>query len=155
MRATATNRAGTERQRLSPIPKRALITVAGTVLGVVLLFSFKTPDQPPPRAVLVVDPSAATPGANARTVTGDDVSNPYGDVQIRLTYSGNKITAVTALRLPYDRQRSAAISKFAEPYLRQEALKAQSARIDLVSGATYTSESYIQSLQSAIDKAGS
>ena len=56
-------------------------------------------------------------------------------------------------RNPFDRERSQYISQQAEPYLRQEALQAQSAQIDLVSGATYTSYSYAQSLQSALDKA--
>jgi uncharacterized protein with FMN-binding domain len=56
--------------------------------------------------------------------------------------------------MPSDRQRSQYISEQAGPYLQQEALQAQNAQIDIVSGATYTSESYAQSLQSALDKAG-
>ena len=80
--------------------------------------------------------------------------NQFGDVQVQVTFSGRKITDVKALQLPSDRARSAQISNFAAPYLRTEALQAQSAQIDLISGATYTSESYAQSLQSAIDKAG-
>ena len=87
------------------------------------------------------------------TVTGDDVPNQFGDVQVQVTFSGGKITDVKALQLPFDRRRSAEISQFVEPYLRTEALQAQSAQIDLISGATYTSDSYAQSLQSAIDKA--
>ena len=86
-------------------------------------------------------------------MTGDDVPNQFGDVQVQVTFSGGKITDVKALQLPFDRQRSAEISQFVEPYLRSEALQAQSAQIDLISGATYTSYSYAQSLQSAIDKA--
>jgi uncharacterized protein with FMN-binding domain len=60
---------------------------------------------------------------------------------------------VTALQLPNDRQRDLEIDDFAIPQLTQETLSAQSARIDAVSGAIYTSEGYIQSLQSALDKA--
>ncbi len=75
-------------------------------------------------------------------------------MQVRVTLQGTRITDVEALHLPSDRERSAEISDFAGPRLRQEALKAQSANIDTVSGATYTSEGYRQSLQSALDQAG-
>lgn len=84
---------------------------------------------------------------------GDDEQNQFGEVQVEVTFAAGKITDVKALKLPYDRARSAEISQFVEPYLREEALQAQSAQIDLISGATYTSVSYAQSLQSAIDKA--
>lgn len=70
-----------------------------------------------------------------------------------MTFTNGKITDVKALQLPFDRRRSAEISQYVEPYLRSEALQAQSAQIDLISGATYTSTSYAESLQSAIDKA--
>ena len=82
------------------------------------------------------------------------VTNDYGDVQVRVTLNGSKIVDVQALKLPSDRSRSARISNAAGPILRTEALKAQSANIDIVSGATYTSESYAQSLQGALDRAG-
>jgi uncharacterized protein with FMN-binding domain len=98
-----------------------------------------------------------TTGASAtatKTYDGDPVDNPYGTVQVRVTVQGKRVTAVDALQLPSDRARSAYISEQAGPYLQQEALQAQSAQIDVVSGATYTSESYAQSLQSALDKAG-
>jgi uncharacterized protein with FMN-binding domain len=165
---------------MSPIPTRAILAIAGTALGLVLLFSFQTPDQAPHRVTSAVAPVASAgpigasgpratsgPGAAAaptaapksaspnstKTVVGDDVPNQFGDVQVQVTFSGTKITDVKALQLPSDRARSAQISNFAAPYLRTEALQAQSAQIDLISGATYTSESYAQSLQSAIDKA--
>ena len=73
--------------------------------------------------------------------------------QVQVTVSNGTITDVKALQLPFDRRRSAEISQYVEPYLRSEALQAQSAQIDLISGATYTSDSYAHSLQSAIDKA--
>ncbi len=82
------------------------------------------------------------------------MTNDYGDVQVRVTLNGSKIVDVQALKLPSDRSRSARISNAAGPILRTEALQAQSAHIDLVSGATYTSESYAQSLQGALDRAG-
>ena len=67
--------------------------------------------------------------------------------------AGGKLTDVVALELPTGR-RSGQISNYAAPTLRQEALQAQSAKIDLVSGATYTSDAYTQSLQAALDQAG-
>ena len=67
---------------------------------------------------------------------------------------GHQILDVTPLQMPTDRQRSAEISQQAEPLLQQEVLQAQSAQIDIVGGASYTSQSYAQSLQSALDRAG-
>jgi uncharacterized protein with FMN-binding domain len=87
-------------------------------------------------------------------VDGDVVPTRFGDVQVRVIESGGKITDVQALQLPFDRRRSNEISQFVEPILRSETLQAQGAQIDTVSGATYTSEAYDQSLQSALDRAG-
>jgi uncharacterized protein with FMN-binding domain len=163
-------------ETLNPIPPRAIVAIAATALGLVLIFSFKTPDQPPLRSAgapasvsnAAPGPSGAgpsgavgrknpTPGPTSNggsiTVTGDEEPNQFGDVQVQVTFSAGRITEVKALQLPYDRARSAQISQFVEPYLREEALQAQSAQIDLISGATYTSISYARSLQSAIDKA--
>ena len=162
--------------RLNPIPRRATVAIVTTALGLVLLFSFKTPDTVPLRTggapasfgeaagqspAPAGSPGArvgrSTPKATANsgtiTVTGDDVPNQFGDVQVQVTFSNGTITDVKALQLPFDRRRSAEISQYVEPYLRSEALQAQSAQIDLISGATYTSDSYAHSLQSAIDKA--
>jgi len=97
--------------------------------------------------------SAAPLPAGAKVVTGPDVPNQFGDVQVQLTISGGKITDVKALQLPFDRQRSAYISQVAGPLLRTEVLQVQSASIDIISGATYTSESYAQSVQAALDQA--
>nr|WP_132050141.1 FMN-binding protein [Curtobacterium sp. PhB136] len=88
------------------------------------------------------------------TYTGTAVSTRYGDVQVEVIVAGGKLTEVTALQLTDDDPRSSMISAQAAPVLRQEALTAQSAQIDTVSGATYTSDGYIQSLQSALDQAG-
>jgi uncharacterized protein with FMN-binding domain len=155
-----------DRPRLNSIPTRAALAVAGTVLGLVLLFSFKTPEQPPSRIAGGLAPNGAqSPGPSSgsaaapantgttKTVTGDDVPNQFGDVQVQVSFSGGKIIDLKAIQLPFDRARSAEISNIVGPYLRSEALQAQSAQIDLISGATYTSQSYAQSLQSAIDKA--
>jgi uncharacterized protein with FMN-binding domain len=114
----------------------------------------------PPRRSRTTTPPATTPPTTAaprpatRTITGQAVDNQYGTVQVQITVQGHTITDVEAVQLPNDRQRSAYISQQAGPLLRQEALQAQSAQIDGVSGATYTSQSYAQSLQSALDSAG-
>ncbi len=89
------------------------------------------------------------------TLVGQPVSFRFGTVQVQVTISGGRITDVTALQLPAGDPRSSQISQYAEPYLRESVLQAQSAAIDLVSGATYTSEAYAQSLQSALDQANS
>ncbi|MFJ3380722.1 FMN-binding protein [Curtobacterium sp. NPDC090217] len=88
------------------------------------------------------------------TFTGDATQTRYGPVQVRITVADGKITDVTALQLTDHDGRSVQISQQAAPILRQEALAAQSASIQAVSGATFTSEGYTTSLQSAIDKAG-
>lgn len=98
-------------------------------------------------------PRPTTGPAATGPVTGPVVDTPYGSVQVQVTISGGKIVDVQALQLPFDRRRSQAISQFVAPVLRQEALAAQSAQIDLISGATYTSDGYAQSLQAALDKA--
>ncbi len=134
-----------------------------------------SPDQttPPPTSPAATSPPATTPPTSAapgapatpapsttapatgatRTVTGPDVPNQYGDVQVQLTLQGSKIVDIKALQMPYDRQRSYEISQQAAPLLAQEVMQAQSANIDLLSGATYTSESYAQSVQAALDQA--
>jgi uncharacterized protein with FMN-binding domain len=80
------------------------------------------------------------------------ISTRFGDVQVEVTISGGAITDVTALQLPNSDRRSQNIASQAAPILREEALTAQSASIDLLSGATYTSEAYAKSLQSALDQ---
>ena len=98
-------------------------------------------------------PTTAAPSGASKTYDGQVFENQYGPVQVRVVMQGGKITDIQALQMPVDRMRSAEISQYAEPYLRQEALQAQSAQIDIVSGATFTSENYAQSLQSALDQA--
>ena len=86
-------------------------------------------------------------------MTGDVVSTRFGDIQVQVTISGGVIADVAALQLPSGDRHSSQISNAVEPMLREAALSAQSANIDLVSGATYTSRAYAQSLQSALDQA--
>lgn len=95
--------------------------------------------------------SGATSGG--KTLTGDAVSTPYGDMQVQATVTDGKLTDVTWLQLPSD-GHSMRINSYAAPLLVQEALKAQSAQVDGVSGATYTSGAFRQSLQSALSGTG-
>jgi uncharacterized protein with FMN-binding domain len=96
--------------------------------------------------------STTTP--TTRTITGGTADTPYGPVQLQITLTGRKITGVNPLQLPHDQQRSQQIASYAVPLLTRETLAAQSAHIDMVSGATYTSEGYTASLQNALDHAG-
>lgn len=96
---------------------------------------------------------APAPAPASGTVLGGAADTPFGTVQVKVSYTGTKITNVRAVQLTDSSQHSVSISAYAAPILRQEALSKQSAQIDVVSGATYTSEGYIQSLQSAIDAA--
>jgi uncharacterized protein with FMN-binding domain len=95
-------------------------------------------------------PSAAGGG---KVVTGEVVNGPYGPSQVAVTLSGSKITKVTVLQHTDDGANSQQIDGNALPKLTAETLTAQSAKIDAVSGASYTSAGYIKSLQSALDKA--
>jgi uncharacterized protein with FMN-binding domain len=97
--------------------------------------------------------SSQAPAAQAKTVTGSVAQTQYGAVQVRITVSGGKITKSEAVQAPkggLSDQKTA----MAVPKLNQEAVAAGNATIDAVSGATYTSTGYKQSLQSALDKAG-
>jgi uncharacterized protein with FMN-binding domain len=99
------------------------------------------------------------PSSTTKTVTGSTVTvseggrRVFGAVQVQVTLTNGKITAVTALQEPENDPHSSQISQFSIPILRQEVLSAQSASIDAVSGATYTSEAYAQSVQAALDAA--
>lgn len=87
------------------------------------------------------------------TVDGAVVDTQYGAVQVQVGYTGRRITRIRALHLTDSSGTSVQISAGAAPILRREALAAQSAHVDMVSGATFTSTAYLQSLQSALDAA--
>jgi hypothetical protein len=99
---------------------------------------------------------ATAPGqgdtAGARIITGNVANTIYGPVQIQAAVKAGKIIKVTILQQPSTTAHDLQIGAFAFPQLEAETLSAQSAKIDMVSGATYTSGGYIQSLQSAIDR---
>ena len=158
--------------------KRIVLAFFGTGLGLVALLSFKSHGHPVGAGAAL--PSATLPGASSsasasssprasqstsappnpsssaasRTIVGDAIQTQYGVVQIKATVSGSKIADVSYVQLTAYDGRSQQINSYAAPILLQETLSAQSANIDTVSGATYTSEGYVQSLQSALDKAG-
>lgn len=91
-------------------------------------------------------------GSSSRVVTGESVYTRYGPVQVELTVKGTTITSIRMLSYPYTSPRDQQINTAALPILISETLDAQDANIDMVSGATYTSEGYRQSLQSALDQ---
>lgn len=105
-------------------------------------------------------PSAGAGGAAQSTTavsgsfTGMSMRTRYGDVQVQITVQNGAITDVVPLRLTDADSRSASISNRSAPILRREVLAAQSANVQGVSGATYTSTGYLTSLQSALDQAG-
>ncbi|MFE7230845.1 FMN-binding protein [Streptomyces sp. NPDC001231] len=144
--------------------RRVVLASAATVSGLVMLLSLKphTPPQiaadPAPAPSSGSSTSGGTGGTGrstgTRTVTGETVRTRWGPVQVRVTLVDGRITDVTALARPSGNPRDREISGYAIPQLRREALTAQSASIDTVSGATYTSDGYRRSLQSALDAAG-
>lgn len=95
-----------------------------------------------------------TPGSPDGTYAGSSVSTRFGSVQVQITVSRGAITDVQALHLTDADGRSVQISNRAAPILRDEVLSAHSASVANVGGATYTSQAYLQSLQSALDQAG-
>ncbi|MFE2518529.1 FMN-binding protein [Streptomyces mirabilis] len=156
--------------------RRVTLAAATTVTGFVLLLSLKphtaptvaqatssagqsqSPSRSPSSGSTSGSSSAGSSGSTkstaTKTVTGDTVQTRWGPVQVRVTLKNGKITDVTAVSYPSDNPRDQEINSYALPQLRREALAAQSAQIDSVSGATYTSDGYQQSLQSALDSAG-
>ncbi len=99
---------------------------------------------------------AAQPAAKGGTVTvvGSTVQTPYGPLQLSVTFNGSKISDVKALQYPDWHGYSVQLNQYAIPQLNQQAVAANSANINGVSGATFTSQAYMQSLQSAIDHHG-
>ncbi|WP_020138009.1 FMN-binding protein [Streptomyces sp. 351MFTsu5.1] len=142
--------------------RRIVLASAATLSGMVMLLSLK-PHASPQAALALPAPSGSASassgtggtgtGTGTRTVTGDTIQTRWGPVQVRITIKDRRLTDVTAVAYPTDNPRDQEINSFALPRLRTEALTAQSANIDTVSGATYTSDGYRQSLQSALDSA--
>jgi uncharacterized protein with FMN-binding domain len=149
--------------------RRVILAVASTIAGLILLLSFKAHTTialtTPPAIVSTTTTATAasrptttssSPGAKAATTTvsGDVSTTRYGPVQVQVTVKNGVVTAVAATQYPAGDPRSQQINAYAIPVLNQEALQAKSANVHMVSGATYTSDGYIASLQSALIKAG-
>ncbi|WP_033212658.1 FMN-binding protein [Kitasatospora phosalacinea] len=156
--------------------RRAVITASATAAGVVLLLSLKPHDAAPAHAISSANGggaagasgtsgagtgtgTGATDGAQSadgatRTLTGSAVNTRYGPVQVKVTTAGGRISRIDVIQYPTGDRRDREINEYAIPVLNQEAIAAQSADIDVVSGATYTSDGYTRSLQSALDQAG-
>ena len=155
--------------------RRVILGLVTTAVALVLLLSFKTHTQSagpgnspasvvgsPPRQRPAPAPARrARPGGRpaagrrvTRTVTGKAFPTIYGPVQVKITVTGGRITAATAVQYPQGTPRDYQINSYAIPQLNQEAVAAGNAKIDAVSGATYTSGGYVGSLQNALDQAG-
>jgi uncharacterized protein with FMN-binding domain len=161
--------------------RRAILALFATVAGLVGLLSFKSHSvsvASAPAAVATTDPgadpttsgastsapSSSAPSSSAskssssaattttKTVTGDSVDTRWGPVQVKITVTNGKITSATAVDYPQNNGRDQEINSYAVPTLEKESIGRSDAKIDMVSGATYTSDGYIGSLQSALDK---
>jgi uncharacterized protein with FMN-binding domain len=99
-------------------------------------------------------PSTSSGSSSSGTLTGPVASTRWGPVQVQITVAGGQLTGVTVLQYPSGNGKDQEINDYALPILVQETVDAKSANIDMVSGATVTSEGYLQSLQGALDQAG-
>jgi uncharacterized protein with FMN-binding domain len=130
---------------------------AGTVVTTTDAAGGTTPSpetSPTPSPTPTATPTPTPTPSSDGTYTGDSVGTRFGNVEVAVTISGGTITDVTAVHLTDREGRSVQISNRAAPILQQEVLASQSADVANVSGATYTSQAYLSSLQSALDQAG-
>jgi uncharacterized protein with FMN-binding domain len=137
--------------------RRVVLAVSATVAGLVLLLGFKTASATSgaskPASIVPSGTGSSVSGTTGtKTVTGDSVDTRWGPVQVKITVTNGKITSAQAVDYPENNPRDEQINSFAIPQLQQETIAAGNAKIDMVSGATYTSQGYIGSLQSALDK---
>jgi uncharacterized protein with FMN-binding domain len=150
--------------------RRVILAVTGTIAGLVALLSFRS--HVPSAAVAAGSAGAGSAAAGsgsgsgsagepessssalpsgARAIDGNVANTAYGPVQVQVVVKDQRIAAVNILEQPSSTAHDLQIGQFAFPKLISETLAAQSAHIDTVSGASYTSAGYIQSLQSALD----
>lgn len=135
--------------------------IGTSVPSVPFLSATTTPSAPLPRLRPTEVPAAEATSTVAQpavryhdgTFKGTDASAYYGHVQVEVVIAGGQITAVNVLDYPSDRRTSRYINSQALPALEQEAIQAQNAHIDAVSGATLTSEAFAQSLEAALSAA--
>jgi hypothetical protein len=143
--------------------RRIVLWFMTTVTVVVLLFGYSTSTSGPSAvggqasAVAAGDPvsgGSTSTSSSARTVSGPSVDTRWGPVQVAITVEGSTITDVTVPVYPTGNGKDQQINAYALPMLIKDTLDAQSADIDMITGATVTSEGYVQSLQGALDEAG-
>ena len=159
--------------------RRAVIATAGTVVGLVLLLGYRSegavkvdkvdtgagtsststgtnttigPGTKTGTNTATTVPTAASSSSD-RTYTGQDVSYRYGDIEVAVTVDGSRIVTVSVPQDDAFSPYSQTVNSAAVPILVREAVAAQGLNFDVVSGATYTSDAFAQSLQSALDKA--
>ena len=153
--------------RLSAILLSAVALAAGAVSAPAgaaywSLFSGSASQRPQPAPISAAPSNGGAPGAVASNAgryrdgayVGAVVDAYYGPLQVQASISGGRIVSVKALHYPADRRTSQRINNQALPELQSEVIAAQSTRVDIVSGATLTSEAYIRSLKSALGQAG-
>ena len=154
--------------------RRIVTGILSTISIMVLLFSYHTssssatvsaspvvqqpassrPSKQPRSSTRTGAPtSKSSPATSAVAYTGGVADTQWGPVQVRITVRGGKVTRAQAVQYPQGTSTDAQINSYALPLLDQEVVQKQSASIDTVSGATVTSDGYLQSLQSAIDQA--
>jgi uncharacterized protein with FMN-binding domain len=149
---------------------RIVLWLMSTLTVLVLLFGYHTSTSSVPSAGTALaapaDPGAVVSGstgtgtgagtasATASTVAGPSVDTRWGPVQVQITVDNGKVTDVAVVDYPSGNGKDRQINARALPILVSETLDAQSAHIDMVSGATVTSDGYVQSLQGALDEAG-
>jgi uncharacterized protein with FMN-binding domain len=136
--------------------RRNVAVIGATGMMLVLLFLYPTSTNrstSPLPTVARPGVVSTTPPDGTVTVNGDSAGTRYGPVQVRVMIRSQRLVAVTAIAYPSSGRRDQEISSFALPELEKEAIAAQSAQIDTVSGATFTSDGYRRSLQSALDAA--
>jgi uncharacterized protein with FMN-binding domain len=146
--------------------RRIVLWLMSTLTVLVLLFGYHTSTSSQPAASAessavapVSSGTGTTSGSDTgstgtTTFTGDSASTRWGPVQVQITVAGGTITDVSVVDYPQGNGKDQQVNARALPVLVQETLTAQSADIDMVSGATVTSDGYVQSLQSALDQAG-
>ena len=160
--------------------KRIVIWLASTITVLVLLFGYRTstnattaspisslvagnagviaaaagPDPTGTSTASTGTSTASTAAGATNTFTGAVADTRWGPVQVQITVAGGTITAVDVVQYPSGNGKDQQINARALPILVQETLSGQSASVDMVSGATVTSDGYVQSLQSALDEAG-
>ncbi len=160
--------------------RRIVTAVLSTITALVLIFGYHTSTNNTAAAASPVVPQPASPSSTppsrasnksgssrpssspatppsrptpSTTYTGGVADTQWGPVQVQITVQGHTITRARAVQYPQGNSNDAQINGYALPVLDQEVLQKQSASIDTVSGATVTSDGYLQSLQSAIDTA--